>query len=470
MDRKGELLKNSLIIFIGKFCTQLLSFFMMPLYTHFILTKDYGYIDLVQSYIALFVPILVLRFDSAVFRFLIDHRGDKEKQSIIITNTLKLLFIQIIIFVVLAFILKQFIEIEYIYFIILNIIFMSLSQILLQITRGIGDNINYSVASIITGIVNVSLNLLLILKFKFGGSSILISSAAANFICSLYLFFKNKIHTYIKNGDQAKLKEMLKYSLPMIPDGLSWWVVNVSDRTIISFLIDNAANGIYAISCKFSNVLSTVFQVFNMSWQENASLHINDKDNSEYFTEILNSTFKLFYSVCILILVCVPFVFKFMIGISYQDAYHYVPILLYGNLFNALAIILGGVYIAKKQTKKVANTTMFGAIINIIINLLLIKRIGLWAAAISTMVSYILLYLYRYIDVQKYVRMKQDFMFLFLSTLIFGMVTLIYLYKIFIWDIINLIFVSIFVIILNKDFIITSFKKIKKLLSKGKKQ
>ena len=69
MSKGRELTKNTLIIFIGRFSTQFISFILIPFYTRFLLTSDYGNIDLIQTYISLIVPILILRFDSAIFRF-----------------------------------------------------------------------------------------------------------------------------------------------------------------------------------------------------------------------------------------------------------------------------------------------------------------------------------------------------------------------------------------------------------------
>ena len=79
--RNKEYYKNTVILFIGKFVTQFMSIILLPLFTRYLLTEDYGYVDLIQTYLSLFVPILTLRMDSAVFRFLIDARKDEEKKA-----------------------------------------------------------------------------------------------------------------------------------------------------------------------------------------------------------------------------------------------------------------------------------------------------------------------------------------------------------------------------------------------------
>lgn len=459
MSRGKELVKNTIIILIGRVSTQLLSFFMMPLYTHYINTSDYGYVDLIQSYIALIVPIIILRFDSAVFRFLIDAREDKKEKNNIITNTFLVFIVQIMIFVILFLVLSRFFKFEYLIYIILNVIFMAIAQVLMQMARGVGDNLGYAISSIIAGGITIITNLICIFKFKLGGESILISAILANASCAAFLFVKNKFYKNINKPQKQTMKKMLKYSIPMIPDGLSWWIVNASDRTLISIFLGNSMNGIYSVSCKFSNILSSFVQIFNMSWQENASLHINDKDNVEYFSKILNKTYKLFFFICILILYCIPFVFKFMIGETYQEAFKYIPILLLGNLYNCIAIVLGGIYIARKETKKVAQTTILGAILNLIIDLILIKFIGIWAAAISTMISYIFLAVYRYIDIKKSFNIIIDRKLYIISSILYVILTIIYSINNILIDLIVFFIISIVLIWNYKDMIKSIFNR-----------
>ena len=418
-------------------------------------TNDYGYIDLVQTYISLLVPILILRFDSGIFRFLIDERNNENGKKKIISNIIIFLIFQFTLFTVLYFCFSYFFKIKYFYAILINVIFMGISSILLQISRGIGDNTGYSIASIISGAVTIILNIVCIVIFRGNASYILISSGLANVVCSIFLFIRNKIYKYIKGSfiDKNKFKEIVKYSLPMIPDGLSWWVVNVSDRTIISLLINASANGIYAVSSKFSNILSSLFQIFNMSWQESASLHINDKDRDDFFTNILNFVYKVFYSICILIIALMPILFELVIGNEFKEAYLYIPFLIYGNLYNALANVIGGVYIAKKDTKSVAKTTICAAVINIIINFVMINRIGLFAAAISTFIAYFILTIYRYFDVRKYLKIKFEYKTLFSTTVVFIIITILYYLNNLYANIVNILISVICCAILNKDII-----------------
>lgn len=452
MNKNKELVKNTIIIFIGKFCTQFITLLLLPLYTHFLSTEDYGYIDLIQTYLTFFIPLILLKIDAGIFRFLIDARKSEEEKNKIITNGIFIMFVELIISTILFAVAVKIFSIKYSILIVMNLISLSVLTFLLQIVRGIGKNKQYSFSSIIAAIVTIVLNLIFLVGFHKNGKYVLIASLISNIICTIYLLIVNKIlkNVKIKYIDKKLIKDLLKYSIPMIPNELSWWIVHVSDRTIISYALGVAANGIYSVSCKFSNILSSIFNIFNLSWQESAALHINDTDKDEFFSNVINKVFNLFICFCIGILACLPFVFELLIKDSYREAYKYVPILLLANIFSVLIGLIGSIYVAKKMTKEVAKTTMIAAIINLTIDIALIKVIGIYAAAISTLVSYMLLAIYRYIDVQKYVKVKIPIKNIVVNSIIFILVVVLYLYNNIALNVINLLLCILYAIIVNK--------------------
>lgn len=461
MNKNKELVKNTIIIFIGKFCTQFITLLLLPLYTHFLSTEDYGYIDLIQTYLTFFIPLILLKIDAGIFRFLIDARKSEEEKNKIITNGIFIMFVELIISTILFAVAVKIFSIKYSILIVMNLISLSVLTFLLQIVRGIGKNKQYSFSSIIAAIVTIVLNLIFLVGFHKNGKYVLIASLISNIICTIYLLIVNKIlkNVKIKYIDKKLIKDLLKYSIPMIPNELSWWIVHVSDRTIISYALGVAANGIYSVSCKFSNILSSIFNIFNLSWQESAALHINDTDKDEFFSNVINKVFNLFICFCIGILACLPFVFELLIKDSYREAYKYVPILLLANIFSVLIGLIGSIYVAKKMTKEVAKTTMIAAIINLTIDIALIKVIGIYAAAISTLVSYMLLAIYRYIDVQKYVKVKIPKKNIVVNSIVFILVVVLYLYNNIALNVINLLLCILYAIIVNKELLI-EFKKV----------
>ena len=389
MNKKKELAKNTVIIFFGRVCTQLISFFLLPLYTSYLSTSEYGTVDLIQTYVTLLVPIITLELEMSIFRYLIDCRGKEKDTKKLVSNNFFILGVSLVIFSILYIIISSFVTIPYRWVIMIDIIVCVLSGNFLQVARGFGRTLDYAISCILTGLTTVISNIILICFVGMQAEGMIISMALANFVCSLYLFIRLKLYNKIdfKIIDFNQMKEMFKYSLPLIPNGISWWIINVSDRSIISFVLGASANGLYAISNKFPTIISSLTGVFNLSWSESAALHINSKDRDEFFSDITNTVLRLFSALGVGMLACMPFVFPLMIDSKYNEAYNYIPFLVIATVFNVAICLYSQVYLAKKLSKQVASTAIVGAIINIVINVVLIKYIGIYAAAISTMIS-----------------------------------------------------------------------------------
>ena len=390
MNKKKQLAKNTIIIFFGKVCTQLISFLLLPLYTAYLATSEYGIVDLIQTYVTLLVPIITLELEMSIFRWLIDSRGKDKETKKLISNDFYILFLSLGIFSILFLIVTSFVHIPFRFIILIDIIVCVLCHMQAE--------------------------------------GMIISMALANGVCSLYLFLRLKLYKMIdlKQVDHKLLKGMYKYSIPLVPNGISWWIVNVSDRSIISIVLGASFNGLYAISNKFPTIISSLTGIFNLSWSESASLHINSKDRDEFFSDITNTIIRLFSTLGVGMLACMPFIFPIMINSKYHDAYLYIPPLVVGTIFNVAICLYSQIYLAKKMSKQVASTTILGAVINILINVVFIKYIGLFAASLSTMVSYMVMAIYRHFDLKKYVNIKINKMLLVKVFLMFTLISISY--------------------------------------------
>lgn len=461
--KNKELVKNTIIIFLGKACTQLISFLLLPLYTSTLSSSEYGIVDLVTTYITLLVPIITLQLEMALFRFLIDARKNEKDKESIITNSYTVATIMVVIALIIYLIICCFWDIDYKFYFCGMVIATIYSNLSLQLARGNGDNIGYAIGSIIAGISTVILNVFLLLVLKLGITAMFLSVIISNLLCFIFLLIREKILKYVKIKALRKstIKELLKYSLPLVPNGLLWWIINVSDRTIISWILGAAANGIYAISNKFSTIIIGVYNIFNLSLTESVSLYINDEDRDTYLSDLMNKVLKIFSYICIETLICMFIIFPILVNENYNDAYQYIPILLVGTLFHILVSMLGTIYVAKKLTKEVAKTSLYSGILNIVINLVCIKYIGIYAAAISTAIAFLVMGVYRCIDVQKYVKIKFNKKMIIEIILVFSIATIIYYINNIYINIISALVINIYIVYTNKKDIIQLYNELK---------
>lgn len=408
MSKKTELAKNTAILTFGKLCTQCISFFLLPLYTAILSTEDYGIFDLLVTYATLLLPLVNWQLDQGLFRFMLDYRNNKEEQSKLFSTLLIASILQCVAYSAIYIAIEPFLKIQNPYFLLLYVVFHVLTALMLQFVRGLGQSIKYTVASFISAASTTVMNVIALVLFRMGLQGLLLSTILAQVFTLLYLIFASKCWTFFsaKYIQIETFKRISKYSLPLIPNNLAWWVVNASDRTIVSHFLGTAVNGIYSVANKFPNVFIQFYNILNLSWTETVSLHYQDEDRDEFLTETMTSLFKLFAAACFGIVACMPFVFPVLVNQKYSKGYNQVLILMYAMLFRVLVGLYSCVYVAQKDAKKIAYTSISAAVINIVVHLVLLKWIGLYAASISTLVAFGSMFIIRYFDVNKTVHMR----------------------------------------------------------------
>lgn len=408
MSRQKDLAKNTAILTVGKVCTQCISFFLLPLYTAILSAEDYGTFDLFVTYATLLLPLINWQLDQGLFRFMLDYRGNKDEQKKLFSTLLLSSTAQNIIYVILFICIEPFLKIENAYFLLLYVVLQVYNALFLQFVRGLGYSIKYTIASFISASATTVLNVIALVFLRMGLQGLFVSTLTAQLLTLIYLVVSSRSWEYfsLKNARIGTFKKVGTYSIPLIPNNLAWWVVNASDRTIISHVLGTAANGIYSVANKFPNVFINFYNILNLSWTETVSLHYNDEDRDEFLTDTMTSLVKLFVAACLGIVACMPFVFPIMVNAKYNAAYKQILILMYAMLFRVLVGLYSCVYVAQKNAKKIAYTSISAAIINITVDLILINKIQVFAASLSTLVAFLSMFIIRYIDVNKTVHMR----------------------------------------------------------------
>lgn len=453
MSREKTLVKNTAILTIGKICTQLVTFLLLPLYTSILSTEEYGVVDLLNTLVSLLLPIVTFQVEKAVFRYLIEARNENDKKTEIISTAVFSVIIQCIVYLVIFFVISPFIHNDYKIFLATNVIAYIFASLFQQIARGLGENKQFAVASFISAISTILFNILFIVFIKLGANGMLLSSMLGQIICFAYLCIVLKLYRYINVKEIKKkiISKLWKYSFPLIPNAISWWIFNASDRLIVSSILGLAQNGILSAAHKFSTVYITLYNIFDMSWIEMITVHIEDNDIEEFFNKMFNIVLRVFISMGIGIIAIMPFVYKIMINEKFYAGYYQVPIMMIGSIFNVVIGLISVIYAAKKNTKAIANTSWISALINIVVHLALIKYIGLYAASISTMIAFMTMAVYRIFDVRKkYLKIKIERKLIIQTIIICIIVLPIYYTANTLMQIVALIITILYVWLINK--------------------
>lgn len=390
------LLKNMGLMTISNFASKILSFLLVPLYTTVLTTQEYGTYDLYTTTAFLLIPLFSVCISDAVLRFTLDKEKDiKDIFSISIIFYLRACAC-VIILVAINYIFG-IIDIfnEYPLLFLLYFCLCLLSDILTQFARGFEKIFDVAISGILSSVTTISLNIVLLIVFPLGIKGYFIANSSAFGITALYLIFRLRIWKYLKYHISKDLKkEMATYSSPLILNQIGWWINNVSDRYIITWICGTAANGIYSVAYKIPSLLSVFQTIFNQAWTLSAVKELNEESN-HFYTNIYKTYNCGLVIVCSFLIAIDKIIARFLFANDFYMAWKYAPYLILSVVFGSLSGLLGGIFTAAKDSKVIAKTTAVGASVNTILNVIFVYIVGPIGAAIATLISYILVWIVR---------------------------------------------------------------------------
>lgn len=418
MNRNDSLSRNTFLLTLGTFLNKGLQFFVIPFFSKWLTAAEYGEFDLLCTYVSLLIPIITLASQEAMFRFSVNE-GDIYQKKAYITNTFVLQISNFFLVVVLLQFFRNKVGTT-IYIIFCFYLFAELISVFLRgYLRAIKKLNIYSISMSISTVFMIVFVVIFVKCLHMKLEGILLGYAIGTFIGDVCIFFGAKTYRMLafEKIGFSMLKELVTYSAPLIPNDIAWWIMNASDRHLINLFWGSTANGIYAITHKIPAICSILFNMFSISWQQEVVERINDEDKEEYFNEILNILLELLLSVGAGLLSGSFIVYYYIFDFKYFEAILYSPILIFSAILLSISQFFGGIQIALKQPKQNGITTIIGAIVNIGVHVCVYKFIGLYAAALSTLVANGVILFLRIIFVQKEfkVHIKKKNLFVFIG-------------------------------------------------------
>ena len=409
MNQKKQLMKNTIIIAIGKLSTQVISYILLPLYTAKLSPSEYGNYDFVCTLSLFLCPIITLLMEESMFRYLIDAESKMQRKRII-SQTIIYTFFGTILFTILAAVIMN-IWTEYSAAYITAIITFVISNTLIglsnALSRGLGKIKLYSVSNFILGISTIILNIVFILGINAGAEGLLWANTIANSLTAIVIFAILKLPTYIGKLNKPLMVDMIKYSVPLVPNSISWSIINMSNRLILTNMVSSAANGIYAMASKFPNIISVVYGYFYTAWKESAARIVKEDNKNDYYNSIYHDAKRFLYAITICLIAAMPFVFPIFINETYDEAYIYIPIIMIATYYSNLSSFYGGIFSAYKDTKIMGSTTIVAAILNVVIMCVFVNQFKIYAACFSMLIANLIVYFYRKKKLRRYIKLRE---------------------------------------------------------------
>lgn len=410
MNKEKQLAKNTMLYAIGSFGSKILSFLVVPLYTYYIDTSSMGVYDAIITAIQLIAPVLALSIYEGIYRWVIQ---DVSKGGKYIRFGLKFEIRNLAVAACIYMVVGQFIEIPYFWIVLIYVILSCLHSYLQRITRALGNVSLYTKTGLLYTATYLTCNILFIVVLKLGVVSLFWSAILGNFIVSVVMFIAQRDEILHSASDQSVEKrerlEIIRLSAALTPNDICWWIVGLSDRFALIYFVSASANGIYAISQKFPTIITMMTSIFYMAWQDQSISDYENRNADDYYARTFRLYSRFLFCACLCLIPVSKYVITVLMDSSYHSSWYYVAPLYIGTVFSALAGFMGVGYLGSKQTSKAFTTTVMAAVVDVGINLIFIPLFpdfGIAIASLSTMISYLTLFIVRNIQTKKYFDIK----------------------------------------------------------------
>jgi O-antigen/teichoic acid export membrane protein len=409
-SRYKTLIKNTVWTLFGNTGSKIIGFFLLPLYTKWLGTVGFGLSDLLSTYSSLLLGLMTLCLSDSIFVFTKNQSYEKKRRfySSILYLAVFLLTIEFVLFLALKYFANSM-NLKDAFF---NHIWMIYGLVISSFVQQYVQQFVISQEKIkiysFTGIVLCLLTFFLswICIPKYGVNGYIYSLIASNLLTSIFTFFAAKSYYYIGRQliSKKELKDVLRYSIPLIPNVIMWWLVGALNRPIMEYHLGYSSIGLFAVASKFPSVITTVFGVFTVSWNISVFDEFKEKGFDDFYRKTFKTIFSLITLIAFIIICLSQVIISIFTSVQFHEAWRYMPFLIIGAVANCVSSFCGICFSVVKESKYLFYSSIYGAVTAIVLNFLLIPTFGIWGAVMSTMGAFLAMAISRYIYSRKIVK------------------------------------------------------------------
>lgn len=417
MGRYKNFMSNTFFMLLGTFSSKVLVFLLVPLYTSILSTEEYAIYDLLITTVSLLSPFLTMNIAEGVMRFCLDKLEYKAEE--VLTIGVAFVFASSLIMFALTPVFALVPALEgYSLWLALFFFVSNIHLVLTQYLKGINEVKLFSSCGVFSTLITVLLNILFLVVFDFRIIGYMLAHVIAHATICLFIMIRMRIHerlVRISSINERLWGDMFRYCTPMIPNSLSWWVSNSSDKYMVTWLISKSALGVYSVAYKIPSLLTMVTSIFTSALQISAVEDFGSEESKRFYEDVYVCSASICCCVSLVLIVLTKPLAYVLFKNGFYEAWKYTGILIMAYNFNFLAGLLGTVYTSAKKTRFLFYSTAVAAVVNIVLNFVLINQIGVYGAAIATCVSYWIVWFMRICNVQKIISIRVNIGYDFLA-------------------------------------------------------
>lgn len=406
-DKYKMLAKDTIMFGVSAFASKFMIFLLLPLYTNILSTTEYGEADLLINIVNLMYPLFTLAIVEGVLRFAFSR---EIKSNELIGSSLLIILgatVLLLIFYPFSGLFGIVLCKDWLYLMLLFLTY-TLQNLLSSFCRASGRNKVFAIQGIVQTVSLLICNLVYLVFFDWGKQGYLLAIISAYLIACTYMLIAGKIINEIipLKVNKELLKEMLKYSIPLVPSMIAWWINNSADKYVIIALVSIEASALYGVAHKIPTILTSISDVFNQAFLISSIKNLEDQSSKEYFVKISHIYLTINCFIASILILFSRELGGVFFSKEYYQGWIFVPLLVMSAVFSNLSAYLASFFRTLKNTKILFLSTLIGAIINICLNVIFVRGIGTIGAAYATVISFLIVFVIRYYSLKNIIDIK----------------------------------------------------------------
>ena len=406
-NRIAFLLGNTLVFALGGLAIKAVSLVLMPLYTTALTAGEYGTAELLNSAIEIVLPLLSAGVVEALYRFSIDDDVPKDE---LFADSLVVLGGGVVCAGAACALGHVLWNMEHAGSFFVLFCSVCVFKATTQLARGLGHVRRFVAYGLINALAMVVSTYLLLVRAHLGVEGYLWSFTIGYLVGGLVAFLGSAEYRLLApfRVDRDLLRRMLVYSLPLVPNLLSWWLVSVSGRYVVLWGSGLAAAGLFTAASKMPSLINIVASVFQQAWQYSTAREINSPDRGAFFGVVMRGYSLATLTVAGLVIALNRPISRVMLQAEFAEGWRYVPLLMLVASFGVISIFFESFYQALKNSGVLMASTALGAGVNVVLGVALVPFMGPWGAGLAGAVAYMLVLVVRARDLRRRINLPID--------------------------------------------------------------
>jgi O-antigen/teichoic acid export membrane protein/glycosyltransferase involved in cell wall biosynthesis len=398
-DSITKLATQSAIYGLGGLVSRILAVLLLPLYTSYLSTTDYGKIETLVAATAVLVIVLRLGISSAFFRFYFDAKDDDGRTRVVRTSfwfTMVSATTGLILGVVFAAQISHVLHLGdepgLVYAAAVGLWAGMNYEQLTALFRAEERSVGYVAASLTNVLITVGATVLLVVVYKKGPLGVLVG----NFIGTLCVYFVLLGYRRYQLGlvfDRKLFRAMNKFGMPLVPAALALWAINFIDRLLIAAFKDQGEVGVYSVAVRISSAIVFLMIAFRTAWPAFAYSISDDREARRTYSYVLTYVVYVACWISLAFALLAPWIVHLLArNPSFYRASEAVGLLSFGGAaYMAYTVMAIGSGRARKTQWNWVIAAL-AAVVNVVLNVILIPPYGMIGAAIATAAAYLALF------------------------------------------------------------------------------